>query len=436
MSQTQTAPIIWYRPLAPVAFGWWPSAIIMSIVFISFRPFSTSALNDSGGDIVNQLGFGFLGLFCLLLIVRQISANAMAAFLTPAWLSMSVMLLISVMNADDPMGAMRGMMFSVIVVLAAITALALPRNMDDLTSILATAGLTAVAACYLAVFLFPDQGMHAGGGHEAQHAGLWRGVYDHKNVAGSVMAAFVLIGWFVARNGRPLAGLVLAAAAFVFVLQAGSKTVLIILPAAILCAWVVRWADWAVAKVLILLVPILVLSVATLGAVLHPPILDILQSYSPGLTYTGRIDLWVFGIDHLAKSPWVGYGYESFWGTSRVAKIELPMELAWDVRGSGSGHNSWLDGAIGFGIPGTVLMALILVVLPVRDYLRIPTSGNAGKLAHLFLTIWILTLFGSNLESFFFRRADPVWFCMILAIIGLRLTAHMSINHTHAPMNR
>ena len=79
MSQTQTAPIIWYRPLAPVAFGWWPSAIIMSIVFISFRPFSTSALNDSGGDIVNQLGFGFLGLFCLLLIVRQISANAMAA---------------------------------------------------------------------------------------------------------------------------------------------------------------------------------------------------------------------------------------------------------------------------------------------------------------------------------------------------------------------
>ena len=87
---------------------------------------------------------------------------------------MSVMLLISVMNADDPMGAMRGMMFSVIVVLAAITALALPRNMDDLTSILATAGLTAVAACYLAVFLFPDQGMHAGGGHEAQHAGLWR----------------------------------------------------------------------------------------------------------------------------------------------------------------------------------------------------------------------------------------------------------------------
>ena len=59
-------------------------------------------------------------------------------------------------------------------------------------------------------------------------------------------------------------------------------------------------------------------------------------------------------------------------------------------------------------------------------------SGNAGKLALLFITLWIFTALGASLESFFFRRADPVWFTMLIAVVGLRLTAHISRKHIRA----
>ena len=78
----------------------------------------------------------------------------------------------------------------------------------------------------------------------------------------------------------------------------------------------------------------------------------------------------------------------------------------------------------------------VLVVLPLWDYLRIPNSGNAGKLAGLFITLWLFTALGPSLESFYFRRADPVWFCMLIAVIGLRLTAHMTLQHTDAQIDR
>ena len=167
-----------------------------------------------------------------------------------------------------------------------------------------------------------------------------------------------------------------------------------------------------------------------------PPILEELRLYIPGLSYTGRTDLWTFGLEFVQKSPWFGYGFESFWGTARIVAIEQPIELSWDVRGIVHGHNSWLDAAIAFGLPGAFFITLGLTLIPIRDYLSIPQSGNAGKLASLFLGIWIFTALGANLESFFFRRSDPVWFCMLIAVIGLRITAHMSRQQTAASFQR
>ena len=113
-----------------------------------------------------------------------------------------------------------------------------------------------------------------------------------------------------------------------------------------------------------------------------------------------------------------------------------PIDLNWDVRDSVHGLYSWLDAALSFGIPGALLLGLVLVVMPIRDYVSIPNSGNAGKLAKLFVTLWLFTALGANLESFFFRRADPVWFSMLIAIVGLRLTAHISRRHNAAPKRR
>jgi len=332
----------------------------------------------------------------------------------------------SILTADYPPGAFRAVVFSMIVVLAAFTAMALLRSKSDLVSALTTTVFIVLVYCYLAVFFFPDQGVHGGGGFEPEHAGLWRGVFDHKNVASYVMGGFVIISLFLMRNGKPMIGLFAAALTLYFVIQGGSKTVLGVLPAALIATAFAQWITWPLLRIIVLFLPVIALITATLGAVIYPPILKELWEYIPGLTYTGRTDLWIFGLENLMNFPLTGYGFESFWATPRVTGLEQPIELAWDVRGIVHGHNSWLDAMIAFGIPGAALIFIVLLVIPVRDYLRIPQYGNAGRIAGLFIGLWVFSVLAANLESFFFRRADPVWFLMLMSIVGLRITAHMS----------
>ncbi|MEM8751081.1 MAG: O-antigen ligase [Pseudomonadota bacterium] len=410
----------------------WQAALIMSIVWVSFRPFGTTladpetGIPPSGGDIINQLGFGALGVVCIWLLVVRVNTQILPAFRTPIWVLALPVLATGAFIADNPSGALRAMVFSLIVLLAAATALALPKRKSELVDAISIAVAITVGFCYCAVFFVPTQGVHSAVGFEAQHAGLWRGVFDHKNVASYVMGAFVLMSVFIMRNGRPLLGAILATMALIFVLQAGSKTVLGVLPVAIATAMAARWVTFAPLRAIIIMMPVLTLATVTLGAVLHPPILEWLRGHIPDLSYTGRTDLWVFGLEHLAKHPWTGHGFESFWGTQRVAGLEQPIELNWDVRGIVHGHNSWLDLAIAFGVPGAVLLIGALVVLPIRDFMSVPQNSPAVPLANLYISMWIFTSLGASLESFFFRRADPVWFCMIMAIIGLRIAAHMT----------
>ena len=408
--------------------------LLMAIVFISFRPFAVeisevSGTKSGGGDIVNQLGFGIIGVVCGILLFKHASSNVLASFANPAWAIVLGVLVLSVVSADSPSSAVRAMIFSLIVVTAAATALALPRNMSEMVSALGWASMVSVIFCYIAVFLVPEQGVHPGGGFESQHEGLWRGVYDHKNVASYVMGVFSMIGLFALRNGRSFLGILLLVLTLVFVLNAGSKTVLGILPIAIVSAAIASWVKIGMLRVFFILLPVVGLFIATLGGIIFPSILSTLQDLIPGLTYTGRIDLWMFGLKYVQVEPWIGYGFESFWGTARVFNISQPIDLSWDVRGIVHGHNSWMDGTIAFGVPGMMLVIIALVIMPIRDYLRIPDTGNASRLAALFISIWIFTALGASLESFFFRRSDPVWFCMLLAVIGLRITAHMSANN-------
>ena len=93
-----------------------------------------------------------------------------------------------------------------------------------------------------------------------------------------------------------------------------------------------------------------------------------------------------------------------------------------------------MDSALAFGIPGVILLAIMLMVLPIRDYLRIPATDHAGKLAHLFVSLWIRVFLGSNPESFFFPHADPVWFCKIISVIDVHLTTHLGRDHSDAPI--
>ena len=399
---------------------WLPAALICAIVYVTFEPFADGA-SVQGGNLVNQLGFGLIGIACIRL-VHAMDERARAALLQPAWIAVAFVLLLAVARADDPNGALRAAIFSMIVVLAGGTIVAWQSSRAELTATLSTAALAAIGFSLVAVALYPEVGVHQGGGYESQHAGLWRGVYAHKNVAGYVAGAFVVVGLFVAFNGRPLVGLVTAGLALLFTLEAGSKTVLGVLPVAIATGWLASRFRNGLVRAILVLLPVLALAAVTLGAALSEPLDDVLQSIAPGTTFTGRLDLWKFTAEQIARQPHAGYGFESFWTTPRVTGLEQPIELSWDVRKIVHGHNSYLDAIIAFGLWGGAVVLWVVLVRPVWHFARLPkASAPAGALAQLYIQLWLLCMMGASLESFFLRRSDPVWFTLVIALFGLQV---------------
>jgi O-antigen ligase len=49
-------------------------------------------------------------------------------------------------------------------------------------------------------------------------------------------------------------------------------------------------------------------------------------------------------------------------------------------------------------------------------------------MADLFMMIYTFTALNACLESFFFRRADPVWLMFVFAVFGLRLTSRFVVS--------
>ncbi len=395
----------------------------MLSVWVSFHPFKSAHEGTTGGDIVNQLGFGGLLILCIATFTTLIDRQLLKRIITPLYLLLAAVLLLGVVASSNPYGSLRTMVFSVIVLLAAATIMTLPRTVTQFAGIIGTGCLLALAFSYYGILVYPLEAVHQYGGDEGQHGGLWRGIYDHKNVASAVMAVFVMIGIFVWRIGHRWLGIAVTILAFTFLINSGSKTSGALLPVALIYSAFIAKFRAPGFRFALSLLPLGILFTITVGSAVVDPINGILQTIAPGTTFTGRLDLWEYAVERMAEHPFAGFGYENFWGTPAVTNADQPIELTWDVREIVHGHNSYLDAVLAFGIPGAMVIFYVLIIQPAVDFARMNCHGKKLLFANLLLSIWIFTSLNACLESFFFRRADPVWFCMLLAVVGLRLLA-------------
>ncbi|WP_187972442.1 O-antigen ligase family protein [Aquibium microcysteis] len=410
--------------------------LLFGISIISFRPFSPMAAEATGGDIVNQLGFGAVGalsLFCLLAFVdRRVLASLVGFW----WAVLLGLFFVSVAHAADPSSAFRTAVFTLIGVLAMVTVLTVPRDADAISTVLAVTGLAIVGLCYAGLVVYPDIAIHGTDSTEPQHAGLWRGAFSHKNVAGPVMAGLSFAGLYLIRRGWRWSGSVLLLSAVVFLAHTGSKTTTGLVPLAFLMVMGPSLVGLRRAVPLVFAIALVAAAVGTVGIVVWQPLWDLSQQISPGLTYTGRTTLWTFLLEMIERKPWFGYGYESFWGTPVVQLQDKPFDSDWDIRGIVHGHNGYLDVAVLMGLPTLVVAVVAFLVVPMIDYLRVPQNRENVFLADFFMMTLMFTAFNAFLESFFFRRVDPVWLFFVLAVFGLRYVARFAIPASVAPQRR
>ncbi|MFC5584986.1 O-antigen ligase family protein [Nitratireductor kimnyeongensis] len=405
------------------------AAVMFTILMISFRPFQPSGaqLTGDGGDIVNQLGFGALGGIAVASLLTLVDRRVLASLLSPWWMVLMVFLAIATFNTPVPGDTMRTVAFSIIGILTIAAILTLPRDADAFSRVLVFAGFIILGLSYFGVIALRDVAVHQVYDVESQHAGLWRGVFTHKNIAGPVMAGLAFAGLYLCRRGWRWTGGLMALLAMVFVFHTGSKTTTATVPlAGMLVALPGIFGLRALVPVFVV-GAVSVLALATLGIVFIDPLKDLAATLAPDLTYTGRTPVWEFAGDMIMQKPWFGYGFDNFWLTQTVFTSDQSFDRLWDIRGIVHGHNGYIDIALGMGLPALAIAIITFLFMPLRDYMRTPLNRENVFLADFFMMVVTFCLFNAFLESFFFRRIDPVWMLFVMGVFGMRLVARFRV---------
>jgi len=400
------------------------------LAWISMRPFidlSDMLITDvtMGNETWTYAAFGCFAPLTVALAMRD-GKRGLGTLISPGYLALGGWICATVVMSLEPGTSARRFVLALCVVVVAASLVLLPKTQVELRRWLSIAILTLLVVCYLGLLLVPNLSIHlATDAQEPALAGAWRGVFGHKNMAAGMMAMLLFLGIYVIRAGSRLAGGIAVALTLLFLINTEGKSASVLCAAVLIltsCATMIR-SLWC--RAVVLLAPLVFLNLIGIGSVVSENLAAISKALPLDTTFTGRTDIWTFGLQTAQLKPWTGYGFSSFWGSSAVQNLPLGMEWAATAAHS---HNGYLDITLAMGLPGLVLLIAVFVIAPLRNFHTADSGGNNGPLALALLQVWLFGLYLSSLESFFFDRADPMWFTLLMAVFGLHYLARFRLS--------
>jgi O-antigen ligase len=400
------------------------------LVWVSLRPFvdlGDAQLRDlsTGNEALTYAAFGCLALLTVALAMRD-SMRGLVTLLSPGFVLFGAWVFVTVVLSLDPSTSIRRFALTGCVIAVASTLMLLPKSQAELMRWFSIAALTLLAICYLGILLAPHLSIHqATDAQEPALAGDWRGSFGHKNGAAPVMVLLLFIGIYVSRLGALLSGATIIGLSGLFLLNSGGKSALALCVAVFLLSGLVSVIKTFWLRAVLCLSPLLALNLLSVGTVVSDGLENIARMLPLDTTFTGRTDIWTFAFQALQQRLATGYGFAAFWGSSSIQ--DLPEGKEWAEFASHS-HNGYLDTALAMGLPGLMLLIVVLVIGPLKDFHAADRGGNSGALSTMLLQIWLFGLYLSSMESFFLDRADPIWFTFLLAVFGLHYLARFRVS--------
>lgn len=371
---------------------------------------------SAGGNLSSQVAYTLLFLAACA-SVAVIGFRRLAPLITPINLCLVGWILVSTILSAAPAQSARRLALTFMCMFLGIALVLLARSVRHLARALAWTAFWILLLSYLSVALAPDLAMHTRlDVREPNLAGNWRGPFDHKNEAGSIMAQFVFIGLLAWGTGSRLLGAIVAAGAAVFLAFTQSKTAGALVPLILLQLFLVRRITATVPRLLVLLGPAVLIGAISLGAAFHKPMQDLLSGYFPDAEFTGRTDIWKLAVDNIVQKPLFGWGFGAFWGSEAAEQIKSNVDF-W-VTQADHAHNSYLDTALFMGVPGLLLTVVAFVAVPFRDVQR--GGARMDSAASFFVAIWLFTLCTSLLESVLFQGNGLLFILFTASIAALR----------------
>ena len=407
----------------------------LAYVFVGTSPMVDpgAAVSGDGSDIERVAVLALAALAGLSLAMRPRHALDLALRAWPVWLVLG-WFCASVAWADFPDIALRRV---VVTVLVTVIALAVAAGLGPLHRMhaLLVGVLAAVIVADLAVtvlnpaFALTDIGV--------------RGFHAQKNVAGLVgmVAVIVGAGWILGapRPGRALSGLCLVGLSGVFLLITQSKTsvMLAAMGALMLPALLLMRRAGPAATAAFVVVTAGLLAAAMLGAAALD--VDLLKLMTPGgdTTFTGRTEIWEFSAAEIARRPWTGFGFGSFWDVGEandpllraapgtwLSQVKLGAR---DVAVINEAHNGYLDLLLQGGWPALVLallaQALTILALAAKLFSRRTSARDAAAVATLLALVLVVMVHNLTESSLWMRGQILANLTILISFLAFRAPA-------------
>ncbi len=229
----------------------------------------------------------------------------------------------------------------------------------------------------------------------------YAGIFSHKNMLGSV----AVMGGFFALYGLTRSDLLvrrvsmaLMPVVLILLYLSDSKTsigLFVMVPLFALGAVFMRRYFRVSLPVLITVVAIpagVLLSGAIPGFSYH----TVSRIISHDGTFTGRTDVWAFGVKEALKRPLTGFGYQSFWGLGDKSPASKLPDWTGFVKVTPHAHNGYLDVLLQGGMIALTLFALLQIMVAL--WIDKTTDRDIG-LGYFFNVLFLYMLLQNLLET-------------------------------------
>jgi len=240
---------------------------------------------------------------------------------------------------------------------------------------------------------FPRYGTHLiEDGIEGGHAGLWRGVFIHKNQLGAAASVsvfvFLVFPRFISTSlSFRLICIAAATACLIFAQSAGSLVALCVL-----------LVFYCLIRALPVSGNILVLIVFGVSALAFAAFeffsADFVAMVGRDVTLTGRTEIWRIVLNAIWQNPFLGYGYDA-----ATANFIKPLLIGQVGPAAVDAHNGYLDVMLGTGFLGLTILLYCISSVTRDGITRAKISVESKSDCFLLLVSFpMLSLFFSFFE--------------------------------------
>ncbi|MEA5466981.1 O-antigen ligase family protein [Leptothoe sp. PORK10 BA2] len=258
-----------------------------------------------------------------------------------------------------------------------------------------------VIVCFIFGLLLPKYGIM----HDV-HAGAWRGVHSHKNKLGSQMAlttVFLLTTQyshlFKRRASLWITGVMLLSA---FMVVASKSTTGLLTTAAMALTFLICNTLRLSYRYMVIGVSSIVLILGAVSIYIQSEADAILGIFGKTTGLSGRDEIWP-GIWHMISlRPFLGYGYEGFWGTAGGPADLLRQIVGWPAPNA---HNGFLEILLAVGWIGGIFFFASFLVTTVKSFQLVRMSKQSYAIYPVLILVFLVL--GNMTESNFFNH--DVW---------------------------